>query len=777
MCVVPGLDVRGVSVVRGVGRGVVRVGDGRWLGGVGEVGEAVLEVAARMVHRLGGQLNRVPERHRQVILHQLGVRPVAAAPARAEMVWQLTEPLEREWVVPAGVEVSTSAEGGGEPVVFATERSHVFTPVRLRMAGIGSLIREDVHTPVRSMRQMRAQMNQLAFEPREALVLALSTPVPWRELVIHLDWTTTLPGGGWAALRWRAWTGSQWADCGPVDPEEAAAGQIRLAIPGAHTPVTVPAPQGGFLYDVGLIHASPWIGDFATDAVLPLPLDGIAIDPVRSVRLPVLQGELVRGEVLGVSTGLPGQRFRLLRPPLPGRTGVIEAEAQGRVVAFTEVASFARSAPAMRHFTACPLTGEVTFGGGSCEQPGRIPQAGALLRVPLYTTGGGVCGNVPSRAITVLREPHPAVAEVSNPLPAVGGCDRQSLQDALALTPPRLPGPLRAVTAAEHEHLALHCGAGVARAHYTTRPSLGGFPGPSPSVADWDPKEDDYPWTGPGDSTGTPAPEPGEQAPASWPDLDPDPRTGRQDESPPQDGPDDHPQSDGQEPDGGEGPNVPGLDGKAGRAVRGGPEEKESPESPGDGARDGRPGTWGRLARLAVIPAVMAGPGHRYTRAQLCPTPTFCTAVEEHLRPHCRAEVRLSVTPFPLVAVLVRARVRVSEELPPRLHDAVAARAVEALHRYFNPLTGGPHHTGWPLGRRVEAGEARQVLLSVPDVDTVTDLTLHPCVDDSVLGARTLSPTPSITVPPGAVVYSMEHTVTASPAPAIAPYPETTLTL
>jgi hypothetical protein len=50
--------------------------------------------------------------------------------------------------------------------------------------------------------------------------------------------------------------------------------------------------------------------------------------------------------------------------------------------------------------------------------------------------------------------------------------------------------------------------------------------------------------------------------------------------------------------------------------------------------------------------------------------------------------------------------------------------ALEALYRYFSPVTGGPDGKGWPFGRPVHVGEVYAVLQRVPGTELVEDTRL-----------------------------------------------------
>jgi predicted phage baseplate assembly protein len=51
-------------------------------------------------------------------------------------------------------------------------------------------------------------------------------------------------------------------------------------------------------------------------------------------------------------------------------------------------------------------------------------------------------------------------------------------------------------------------------------------------------------------------------------------------------------------------------------------------------------------------------------------------------------------------------------------------RVIDALNRFFDPLTGGPDGTGWPFGRDVYRSEVLQVIDDTPGVDHVVALEL-----------------------------------------------------
>jgi predicted phage baseplate assembly protein len=114
---------------------------------------------------------------------------------------------------------------------------------------------------------------------------------------------------------------------------------------------------------------------------------------------------------------------------------------------------------------------------------------------------------------------------------------------------------------------------------------------------------------------------------------------------------------------------------------------------------------------------------------------------------------RIRVEPPEYVQLIVVATVACrSGGVEKRLH----ADAVRALFAYFNPLTGGPGRTGWPLGRPVTTGDVYGILQGIPDVDSVDDVRLF-WVDPET--GRRSSPVNRIDLHPGALLISHDHQV------------------
>ncbi|HVT27907.1 MAG TPA: putative baseplate assembly protein [Lacipirellulaceae bacterium] len=129
------------------------------------------------------------------------------------------------------------------------------------------------------------------------------------------------------------------------------------------------------------------------------------------------------------------------------------------------------SGPNDRHYAIDRARGVVQFGDGVT---GAIPPAGAQIRAALLRAGGGSAGNVPAGGIAQLLGPLAGVQSVTNPLPAEGGADRESMQQYIARAPQTLRHRNRAITAADYEWLAREASPAIAFARAIPNRNDGG---------------------------------------------------------------------------------------------------------------------------------------------------------------------------------------------------------------------------------------------------------------------------------------------------------------
>ena len=198
--------------------------------------------------------------------------------------------------------------------------------------------------------------------------------------------------------------------------------------------------------------------------------------------------ETIRGETLGSSDGSPMQQFKFLRGPMlddevieikerqkPNAEEIADlgADAVRPVepdnpqnnevwVRWKRVDSFFASPPRGRHYTLDYIAGVIGFGDG---RRGMVPpEAKNNIVATSYRIGGGALGNVNPNTLTSLGRALAYVDGVMNPLPATGGADRETIDEAKQRAPYTIKSRDRAVTAEDYEMLALRASTQLARA-------------------------------------------------------------------------------------------------------------------------------------------------------------------------------------------------------------------------------------------------------------------------------------------------------------------------
>jgi predicted phage baseplate assembly protein len=86
----------------------------------------------------------------------------------------------------------------------------------------------------------------------------------------------------------------------------------------------------------------------------------------------------------------------------------------------------------------------------------------------------------------------------------------------------------------------------------------------------------------------------------------------------------------------------------------------------------------------------------------------------------------------------------------------VREEASAVLHRYFNPLVGGPDGRGWPWGRPIQSGEAYTALQEIRGVDFVEEIRLFGA--NPVTGERGQATT-RLELAASAIAFSYEHQI------------------
>ena len=437
---------------------------------VSDPGVTLIETFAWMTDQLIYRLNRVPDRNYVKFLELIGVNLFPPTAARSQVTFWLSAPQPDVVRIPTGTQVATVRTETDEAIVFATVDDLPIVPSSL--AELGSMIDGKAYRDHWGALEKASGFSCFKETPApgDALYVGLSEAVPSNAVRLrfscHIEGVGVDPNN--PPLAWEAWSGDDWEPC-ELDSDSTGGlnrdGDVVVHVPKSHVASLIAKKRAG------------WIRARVTE-----PLEGqpaySASPSITSLAAITIGGtseavnaELVQGEDVGISDGVPGERFSLKRGPVvPGdEPAVLEVSGDEGWEEWTEVADFAGSTPTDRHFVLEMSGGEIRLGpavreaDGTIRQYGAVPAKNARLRMRSYRTGGGRKGNLAARSLTVLKSSIPFVARVENRRPASGGVDGEDIENAKVRGPIRLRTRGRAVTTEDFEHLAREAAPEVAR--------------------------------------------------------------------------------------------------------------------------------------------------------------------------------------------------------------------------------------------------------------------------------------------------------------------------
>jgi predicted phage baseplate assembly protein len=446
---------------------------------ISDPGITLIETFAMMVEQLIYRLNRVPDRHYVKFLELLGLELAQPGAAEGDVTFWLSAPRPDTVTVPAGTEVSTNRTEFSDPIVFTTAEDLKIVPCSMKSGNIFTVPSDGISPTEQQNDPSGAGFDCFSPTPiaGDALWIGLAEAVP--NCIVQLHFDCTVSGVGVdpdeAPYEWQAWAGARdgWVRC-EVEKDETRAlnrpGQIVIHVHSDHkadSPQPLTAMHRGWLRCVAVeprdaqskYDRSPHI-----KSITAATLGGTT---------KIAHARATYREVIGISDGTPGQRFKLQNKPVvwPGRDSVLEVTtADGDKVEWTGVKHFSDENDSSQCFHIDPVAGEVLFGplvrgyDGTMKQYGAIPKKSATLRMSMYRTGGGAEGNVAKGQIRVLKSSVPFVARVENRHPATGGRPPETIDEIKVRAPLLLHARDRAVTARDFKQLAREASREIARA-------------------------------------------------------------------------------------------------------------------------------------------------------------------------------------------------------------------------------------------------------------------------------------------------------------------------
>ncbi|MBV9927294.1 MAG: putative baseplate assembly protein [Acidobacteria bacterium] len=433
-------------------------------------GVTLVQLFAWLTEMLIFRLGRVPELNYLKFLQLIGIELNPAEPAAAEVSFPLLSNFANPYaVIPLHTQVSAEASDGGRPVLFETERA-VYA-LTARLASVQSFDGFDF-TDATAENDEPGE----GFEPFGTLAAQDSA------VLLGFDYAGDFPaqvelnlafflfeqGAGAAApafncglpesqvfasaaLAWEYWDGKSWAAMSLLKDETRALAQ------SGHVYLKTPAKGSMQKAVVGEVTDSRyWIrGRLKSGSYERAP----KLLAVRTNTVAVVQAETINDEVLGGSNGRPNQVFRLANAPVLAGTLRLEIDEGDGFHEWERVDDFFGSGPQDRHYVLNRTSGEVRFGDGASGgiPVGNVSNVGANVVAREYRTGGGKRGNVAAGKLTTLLTSIEGVDDsgIGNLLPAVGGRDEETLNEAKVRAPRTIKSRCRAVTSEDFETLAL----------------------------------------------------------------------------------------------------------------------------------------------------------------------------------------------------------------------------------------------------------------------------------------------------------------------------------
>lgn len=455
---------------------------------ISDPGITLIELFAWMTELMVYRLNKVPDRNYVKFLEMIGVELMSATAADAELTFRLSTafPLDlantTEAIVPAGIEVASSALGDSPEVIFTTvEPLTIAGPILTQLRGEdfhkNYMQRLDVETfyafgaagrpqvgatfylGFEESRNIAGQILRLTFQCERTEAVGIRREDP------PLVWEISMGDGVWEEVLPSVLEGEK-DTTGGLNNEQ---GSIVFYLPRKARSDQVYGRQAYWLR----CRFEPRRAEQGRYTESPR---------LRRVEAATLGGTtsatnavFVYFENLGTSNGDPDQSFQLAYFPLldfaDDETLEVEEIRDGELVfiPWQRVKDFSKSDRFDRHFTLETATGQIHFGpnirqpDGSVRQYGRVPEIGRRVRVTKYRHGGGIAGNVAAGRISVMRTAIPFIDRVNNLRRASGGRDQESLDEAKERARRELRAQYRAVTAEDFENLALSSGREVGR--------------------------------------------------------------------------------------------------------------------------------------------------------------------------------------------------------------------------------------------------------------------------------------------------------------------------
>ena len=450
---------------------------------VSDPGITLIELFAWMTEMLIYRVNRIPDKLHVALLNLLGMRLGPPSCAAAEVRFTLASAPSDPVDIPASTEVATVRTTEDPAIAFQLADTFRIPPLRPAAYAVqrGGQIKD---VGVADGRARPAQSDQTPFgtppQPGDALLIGFAEPIGRLVLRVDVDGSEARGAGVDPTdppLRWEvSGVDGSWTEATVLADSTGGfnlgSGRTTVQLPRASAVASIAGHRLHWLRcRIDVETRSGRVGASYTHPPVIRELTAVAVGAL----LPLIHASVEGPEQLGFSEGLPGAilplRHSPVLSPIAGETLQVRPPGSPDWHSWELRDSFAGSRAGDRHFVLDLSRGEVELGpairqaDGSWRQYGAVPPKGSELRFSRYRHGGGRIGNVSAGKLSVLKAAIPGVSSVTNPSPAVGGVDAESLESARARAALEFRTRYRAVTREDYEFLAVDASPRIARAH------------------------------------------------------------------------------------------------------------------------------------------------------------------------------------------------------------------------------------------------------------------------------------------------------------------------
>jgi predicted phage baseplate assembly protein len=454
---------------------------------VSDPGITLIEQFAWMTEAIIYRLNRIPEKLHVTLLELLGIQLAPPSAATTDLRFRLGAPPDEPVLIPGGeTEVGTVRTQSQDAVVFQTSEDFTIPaarPVAYAIRRGGQV--KDVGVAAGVARPEGSDQSAFGTPPKPGDGLYLGFQTSLARTVVEVDVDCSQARGVGVdpedpPLRWEVSSadGTGWVEAEVLEDLTGGfnygSGKILLQLPDEHGPMSIAGRRG---YWIGCRLDAMSHSSGAATYSHPPEIRTITAAPCGAlIRASHCSRE--RNETLGQSDGTPAQAFALRHSPVlqPSQHERLEVLDPGETEwqSWEQRESFVESGPDDLHYVINLAQGEIEFGpairtpDGGWQQFGAVPAKGATLRFSQYRHGGGREGNIAQNTLKVLKGAIPGVTSVTNPRPALGGVDGESLESARIRAAMEIRTRFRAVTAEDFEYLCHEASPRVARAACTS---------------------------------------------------------------------------------------------------------------------------------------------------------------------------------------------------------------------------------------------------------------------------------------------------------------------